>query len=183
MLKNQLEQIINNGNLETQRSQANALAMVLGIDILDLAAALICLSNPDSQNQKPATEDKKPSIKSADSFQSAYKWIRYRLDAGSQHQVTEDELKMLLVNESGVDKNNIHNINIQGTYTLLDLPDNMPQDIFLHLKTVEINQQKLDIKRIKSGNHKKRGKNNRSRRARHRNAKNALTITGQANDG
>ncbi len=183
MLKNRLQQIITSKNLTIQRSQANAMAMELGIEILDLAAALICLSNPDSQNLLPAQENKNPSIKGEDPFQPAYKWIRYRLDAGSQHQVTEDDLKMLLVNESGVDKNNIHNINIQGAYTLIDLPDNMPQDIFLHLKTVEINQQKLDIKRVKSGNHKKRGKNNRSRRARHRNAKPAHTVTDQANDG
>jgi hypothetical protein len=183
MLKNRLQQIITIESLDIQRSQANAMAMELGIEILDLAAALICLSTIDPQNLLPAQEDKHPFIKGENPFQAAYKWIRYRLDAGSQHHVTEDELKLLLVNESGVDKNNIHNINIQGAYTLIDLPDNMPQDIFLHLKTVEINQQKLDIKRVKSGNHKKRGKNNRSRRARHRNAKPAHTVTDQANDG
>ena len=43
----------------------------------------------------------------------------------------------------------------------------MPPDIFQHLKSVEINQHKLDIKRLKSRNNKKRG-NNHLRRNRKR---------------
>ena len=52
---------------------------------------------------------------------------------------------------------------------MIDLPDEMPLDIFQHLKTVEINQHKLDIRRVKSRN-KKRGNNHR-RRGQHANAK------------
>jgi hypothetical protein len=33
----------------------------------------------------------------------------------------------------------------------------MPPDIFQHLKSVEINQHKLDIRRVKARNNKKRG--------------------------
>jgi hypothetical protein len=83
------------------------------------------------------------------------KMVRYRLDVGSKHQVTSEELKKILIEESGVDKNNINNINIQGDYTLVELPDEMPQDIFLHLKAVEIKQRKLDIKRVKARNKKR----------------------------
>jgi len=90
------------------------------------------------------------------------KMVRYRLDVGCKHQVTSEELKKILIEESGVDKNNINNINIRGDYTLVELPDEMPQDIFLHLKSVEIKQHKLDIKRVKTRN-KKRGSNNRRR--------------------
>ena len=35
----------------------------------------------------------------------------------------------------------------------------MPADIFQHLKAVEINQRKLDIRRVKARNNKKRGNN------------------------
>ncbi|MGZ4980128.1 MAG: DbpA RNA binding domain-containing protein [Methylobacter sp.] len=93
------------------------------------------------------------------------KMVRYRLDVGSQHQITSEELKKILIEESGVDKNNINNINIQGDYTLVELPDEMPQDIFLHLKSVEIKQRKLDIKRVKARNKKR---NNYGRRGRKR---------------
>jgi coenzyme F420-reducing hydrogenase beta subunit len=98
----------------------------------------------------------------ADMVQSSIKMVRYRLDVGCKHQVTSEELKKILIEESGVDKNNINNINIQGDYTLVELPDEMPQDIFLHLKSVEIKQHKLDIKRVKARN-KKRGNNYRRR--------------------
>jgi len=94
--------------------------------------------------------------------QPGIKMVRYRLDVGCKHQVTSEELKKVLIEESGVDKNNINNINIQGDYTLVELPDEMPQDIFQHLKSIEIKQRKLDIKRVKARN-KKRGNNYRRR--------------------
>ncbi len=108
-------------------------------------------------NARPAgTVAAKPGIK----------MIRYRLDVGCKHQINSEELKKVLIEESGVDKNNINNINIQNDYTLVELPDEMPQDIFLHLKSVEIKQHKLDIRRVKARN-KKRGKN-QGRRGRQR---------------
>ncbi len=106
--------------------------------------------------------------------------VRYRLDVGRKHQVTLEELKKVLIEESGVDKNNINNVNIQGDYTLIDLPDAMPPDIFLHLKSVEINQRKLDIRRVKARNNKKRGNNN-FRRGRQRNAQSGNESVDQDN--
>jgi len=67
-----------------------------------------------------------------------------------------EQLKKVLIEESGVDKNNINNVNIQGDYTLVDLPDAMPPDIFQHLKSVEINQHKLDIRRVRRAIKKRR---------------------------
>jgi hypothetical protein len=99
--------------------------------------------------------------------QSSIKMVRYRLNVGCKHQITPEELKKVLIEESGVDKNNVNYINIQGDYTLVELPDEMPQDIFLHLKSVEIKQQKLDIKRVKARNKKR--SNIRNRRGRQRN--------------
>ncbi|MFI3156186.1 MAG: DbpA RNA binding domain-containing protein [Methylococcaceae bacterium] len=100
------------------------------------------------------------------SIQAGIKMVRYRLSVGCKHQVTSEEIKKVLIEESGVDKNNIKIINIQGDYTLVELPDEMPQDIFLHLKMVEIKQHKLDIKRVKVRS-KKRG-NHYNRRGRSR---------------
>ena len=51
--------------------------------------------------------------------------------------------------ESGVDRKNIQNVSIRNDYTLLELPDEMPSDIFLHLKNVAINGYKLNIKKLK----------------------------------
>jgi len=94
--------------------------------------------------------------------QLSIRMVRYRLAVGGKHQLVAEDLKKILIEESGVDKKNINIINIQGDYTLVELPDEMPQDIFLHLKTVEIKQYKLDIKRVKARNKKR--SNNRNRR-------------------
>ena len=93
------------------------------------------------------------------------KMVRYRLDVGCKHQITLEELKKVLIDESGVDKNYIK-ISIQGDYTLVELPDEMPQDIFLHLKSVEIKEHKLDIRRVKARNKKR--SNSHRRRAKQR---------------
>jgi len=117
-----------------------------------------------SGNNKPDGMDARLATTAI--VQPRIKMVRYRLDVGSKHQVTSEELKKILIEESGVDKNNINNINIQGDYTLVELPDEMPQDIFLHLKSVEIKQHKLDIKRVKARNKKR--SNNYGRRGRQR---------------
>ncbi len=150
LLKNHLHHILNHQPLDTQRALITTIAADLGVNIVDCAAALVQLTQ--TLNIAPlVTQQLLPCI-----IPATVKMVRYRLDIGSKHQLTFDTLKKVLVEESGVDKNNIQNVSIRNTYTLLDLPDAMPTDIFLHLKTVEINQQKLAIKRIKTRN-KKRG--------------------------
>ena len=80
-----------------------------------------------------------------------------------------------LTHIEGYDKKKSHlvdflvknNINIQKTYTLIELPDEMPPDIFLHLKSVEINQCKLDIKRLKPRNNKRRSNSHFRRNRKH----------------
>jgi ATP-dependent helicase YprA (DUF1998 family) len=169
MLKKQLQKILSNNNLDVQRTLATDIAAELGVDILDLAAALL-YSNHENRHSLVETQEKPNHHPWKESYHQKIKMVRYRLGIGSQHQLTVEALKKVLVDESGVDINNINNINIHGLYTVLELPDNMPQDIFAHLKSVAINEQKLDIKRLKSNNNKKRGKN-RSRRGRQTNTK------------
>ncbi|NOT11149.1 MAG: hypothetical protein HOP23_04850 [Methylococcaceae bacterium] len=180
MLKIRLQQTLISKDLAPHRALAKSIVDEMGIDAFDLAAALIYLCHDSSQI--PAEEKNNNNQTPIDCSHPELKMVRYRLDVGSQNQITLETIKNLLVNESGVDKNNIRNITIQGQYTLLDLPDNMPQDIFLHLKTVEINQHKLDIKRVKPGNTKRRGKN-RSRRARQRHSKIVHGPSDQVNGG
>lgn len=166
-LDSQIQQIIDIEDLGDQRAYVKKLCEIMGFDFLDCAAALLfVLQNPahprdttiapaQAQRTRPRRQTAPHSIKMA----------RYRLDVGRQHQVTVEALKKVLVEESGVDKNNITYVDIQDFYTLIELPDEMPPDIFLHLKTVEINHHKLDIRRIKNRRPKKHGK---TRYGRHR---------------
>lgn len=155
LLKN-LRKILTSEDLALQRALITTITTELNIDSLDCASALLYLV----QNATAPVElaiSSSPVIR-----QSNIKMVRYRLNVGSKHQLTLDALKQVLVEESGVDKNNISNVKIQDLYTLIDLPDEMPLDIFQHLKTVEINQHKLDIRRVKTRN-KKRGLNHHRR--------------------
>ena len=160
-LKNQLQQILSSENLDSQRELISSLAAELEIDSLTCAAALVYLTQTIGNKSPPAfLENKKtdPQLP-AKKPPLGIKMIRYRLDVGSKHRITLEQLKKVLIEESGVDKNNINNVNIQSLYTLIELPDEMPPDIFQHLKSVEINQHKLDIRRVKTRKNKKRGNN------------------------
>jgi hypothetical protein len=159
-LKECVQQILLSENLTLHRSLIETLTFELNIDSLDCASVLLHLL----QSGKTITlvEQNISSPPLSDISQSHIKMVRYRLGVGSKHQLSLETLKQVLIEESGVDKNNINNVNIKELYTLIDLPDEMPLDIFQHLKSVEINQHKLDIRRVKSRN-KKRG-NNRNRR-------------------
>lgn len=170
-LKDRLQQILAGENMDAQRNLITTLARELKIDSLSCASALLYLletsATPVAVAQTISHTDhpigaNKPYV--------GIKMVRYRLDVGSKHRVTSEQLKQVLVDESGVDKNNINNINIQNLYTLIELPDEMPPDIFQHLKLVEINQQKLDIRRVKPRNHKNRS-GNQNRRGRKRDTK------------
>ncbi len=164
-LKECIQQILLSENLTAQHSLIKAIAAELNIDVIDCASVLLHLL----QNGKAITLVEKNISDLLSSTQSHIKMVRYRLGVGSNHELSLETLTQVLVEESGVDKNNISNVKIQELYTLVDLPDEMPLDIFQHLKTVEINQHKLDIRRVKSRN-KKRGNNHR-RRGQHANAK------------
>jgi hypothetical protein len=180
-LKNRIQQVLNSENLDLQRALISTISAELGIDSLTCAAALICLTKAVENTSIPTYfEDQKKAHKlQAKNTPLGIKMVRYRLDVGSKHRITLDQLKKVLVEESGVDKNNINNVNIQGLYTLIELPDEMPPDIFQHLKSVEINQHKLDIRRVKARN-KKRG-NNHIRRGRKRDLKTGNEISNQIN--
>jgi hypothetical protein len=168
-LKNRIKQILNSEDLDAQRELISSIATELEIDSLTCAAALLYLTQTIENTRAPDTLSS--GVKKADELLPTknrplgIKMVRYRLDVGSKHSITLEQLKKVLVEESGVDKNNINNVNIQSLYTLIELPDEMPPEIFQHLKSVEINQHKLDIKRVKARNkkrfmhHMRRGQN------------------------
>ena len=159
-LKTKLQEILNTHNLESELHFISNLSSELCIDHKTCAAALLKLVETVDITKQAQPNDKKPNtVPKKDTSSYVIKMVRYRLNIGSEHSVSIEQLRETLIEESGVDKKNINNINIQRTYTLIELPDEMPPDIFQHLKSVEINQCKLDIKRLKPRNNKKRGNN------------------------
>ena len=53
-----------------------------------------------------------------------------------------------IANEAGIEGRYIGRIEIHDDYSTVDLPDQMPPEIFQHLKRVRVRQQMLNISRF-----------------------------------
>ena len=72
---------------------------------------------------------------------------RYRIEVGREHGVQPKNIVGAIANEAGLESRYIGRIEIHDTYTLLDLPEGMPKDVYKHLRNVWVCGRKLDIKR------------------------------------
>jgi len=97
---------------------------------------------------------------------------RFRLEVGHKHKVQPGNIVGAIANEAGIDSQYIGRINIYDDYSLVDLPEGMPREVFNDLKKARVAGQQLritrlekDIKPGKSGHH---GKN--SGKGRHKTA-------------
>ena len=139
-----LKAIIAQEKLSAEHAQVSQWIDVLQVDPLVCAAALLYL-----QLHKP---DLKPNSASESLKPRRYaqnRSVRYRLDVGSQHQVTQEQIQLLLVQESGVEHKRIGRIDMRDTHTMVDLPEGMPADIFQILFEATLADRKLAIKRVK----------------------------------
>lgn len=150
-LKKQLREIVAQENLTIHQEWIKDLSIELGISILDCAAALSLHNQPNltiksKGDKNPLSNPKKielpPELPKP-------KLVRYRLNVGRKHQASFNEIKDVLIEVAGIDRKGIGKLDIRNYYTLVDLPDGMPADIFFLLSETEIQKQKLNIKRIK----------------------------------
>jgi ATP-dependent RNA helicase DeaD len=72
---------------------------------------------------------------------------RYRIEVGREHGVQPKNIVGAIANEAGLESRYIGRIEIHDTFTLLDLPEGMPKDVYKHLRNVWVCGRKLDIKR------------------------------------
>lgn len=154
-LKRRLQRIAKDQDLTKQREFVQAAMAELGLDALTCAAALTYLSHPQLFGG-PVAAAAPVLAKSAAAETPAskvpwldYKMVRYRLDVGLQHRIAREQIQEVLVQESGVDKRRIGRIDIRQHYTLVELPDGMPTDIFQLLTEATIGPHKLNIRRVR----------------------------------
>ncbi len=146
-LQTQLLQILNERNLSQQRDRIISIVNSQNISMLDCAAALLFLSqHPVVSAAKPLGHTPK---KDAVNVNVKQRSVRYRLNVGSQHNVDKQQIQSVLIEESGVDLKRIGKIDIRENYTLVELPEGMPADIFQLLFDATIGENKLAIKRIR----------------------------------
>jgi len=152
-LKKRLQHALKQTNLHSHRNVIQQISGDLEIDVLDCAAGLLMLSQPhlfQPPNSASTHDSTAPSNTLPPVFKAAAnRNVRYRLDIGTQHQIDQEQLLALLIEESGVDRKRITRTEMRDTYTLVDLPEGMPADIFQLLSEATLNGHALNIKRVK----------------------------------
>lgn len=153
-LTKRLQNALKQSNIEQHRGVIQQISADLNIDLLDCAAALLCISQPHLFQNTDPQEPQNPALAPINS-----RSVRYRLDVGSRHNIDSEQLLAIIIEESGVDKNRITGLDIRDNFTLVNLPDGMPADIFQLLSEARIGERKLNIKRVKPNRRKFRDKN------------------------
>jgi ATP-dependent RNA helicase DeaD len=69
----------------------------------------------------------------------------YRVEVGHEHGVKPGNIVGAIANEAGLESQFIGRLSIRDHYSLIDLPDGMPAEVFEHLKKVWVVQQQLRI--------------------------------------
>ncbi|MBP1474424.1 DEAD/DEAH box helicase [Frateuria sp. MAH-13] len=69
----------------------------------------------------------------------------YRIEVGHEHGVKPGNIVGAIANEAGLESQFIGRVSIRGDYSLIDLPEGMPTEVFDHLKKVWVSQQQLRI--------------------------------------
>ncbi|VUD56741.1 ATP-dependent RNA helicase DeaD [Thalassocella blandensis] len=71
----------------------------------------------------------------------------YKIDVGKEHDVTPREIVGAIANEAGIEGQYIGQIRIQDSFTIVDLPEGMPKEVFQHLKKIRVKQRPLNIEK------------------------------------
>ena len=87
---------------------------------------------------------------------------RFRIEVGHNHDVKPNNIVGAVANEAGLDSQHIGRINIYDDFSVIDLPEGMPKDVFSDLKKVWVAGKQLHISLLKK-ERKSRGSSPRGR--------------------
>ena len=83
---------------------------------------------------------------------------RFRIEVGHRHSVRPGNIVGAIANEAGLDSKYIGHIDIQPGFTFIDLPKDMPDDVFQDLKKTRVCGQRLEISRANDDGKRKKKK-------------------------
>jgi ATP-dependent RNA helicase DeaD len=141
-------------------------------DIIDIAASLALMAQQDKPLQIPKDPEFKPRKRDNDRGERGgergrgrersegrgdrgrrreldYDAKTYRLDVGRRDNVEPGSIVGAIANEGGIEGRYINNITIKDTFTLVDLPNGMPADIFAHLQKTRVKGRPLNMREWK----------------------------------
>ncbi len=102
----------------------------------------------NSDNSKKGTSRGSRKTKSRHESPPEDGMARFRIEVGHHHKVKPGNIVGAIANEAGLDSKYIGRINIFDDYASVDLPDEMPKEVFKHLQTVRVAGQQLKISKL-----------------------------------
>ena len=106
----------------------------------------------DRSPKKEFTLEKRDKVRGKDQDRSSKKELpleegmeRFRIEVGHNHDVKPNNIVGAIANEAGLDSQHIGRINIYDDFSVIDLPEGMPKDVFSDLKKVWVAGKKLHI--------------------------------------
>ena len=70
---------------------------------------------------------------------------RYRIEVGRTHGVRAGDIVGAISNEAGLDSKHIKSVDINQNFSFVDLPADMPKDIFKLLQNTWVRSQQMSI--------------------------------------
>ena len=119
--------------------------------------------------KKEFTLEKRDKVRGKDQDRTSKKELpleegmeRFRIEVGHNHDVKPNNIVGAVANEAGLDSQHIGRINIYDDFSVIDLPEGMPKDVFSDLKKVWVAGKQLHISLLKK-ERKSRGSSPRDR--------------------
>lgn len=124
---------------------AEQLSEQSGASPTQTAAALLMLkegkrliSKDKPMNEKPPREKRQKRERDSAVVAPEEGMKRYRISVGHDDDVKPGNIVGAIANEAGIDSQYIGHIKIHNGFSLVDLPDGMPAEVFDHLKKVQV---------------------------------------------
>ena len=98
-----------------------------------------------AQDQAPAHRER------ATTGEAEFGMETFRIEVGHVHGVQPGNIVGAIANEADLESRYIGRIDIRDDYSLVDLPEGMPRELFEHLKKVWVSGQQLRMRRAEAG--------------------------------
>ena len=110
-------------------------------------------SKPREKRPAPGSLGKARRLKKHPEVEMA----RYRIEVGKSHEASPGDIVGAIANEAEIDSQYIGDIKLYDDFSTVDLPADMPADVFQLLKKARVRQQALAISITKDGAFGKKG--------------------------
>ncbi len=94
--------------------------------------------------------ERKPRRQQTDDHPLEEGMDRFRIEVGHQHKVMPGNIVGAIANEADLDSKYIGRISIFDDYSLVDLPEGMPEELLDQLKHTRVSGQRMDITLLKT---------------------------------